>query len=77
MKLPRNAAMTLILCAVSGNGSAAGPRQFNHDIATSTTEARAEASAEVDALLKSFVEEQKLSSVAGFVAQGVDSALAE
>ena len=73
MKLPHRSVVTLILVgALSGNSLAAEPQEFNHDVDTAKMEARAEAIAEVDALLQSFVEQQKLSSVVGFVAQGGD-----
>ncbi|MDP0501978.1 MAG: serine hydrolase [Verrucomicrobiota bacterium JB022] len=62
-------------CAVGflfGSAYAAGPQEFNHqpDLeAVGVTPAEIE---EIDALLESFVDEKKLSSVVGFVARGGD-----
>lgn len=73
MKLPRKfVVMLVLLAALSGNGSAAEPQEFNYNVETATTDARAKAIAEVDVLLKSFVDDQKASSVVAFVAQGGD-----
>ncbi|MEO7412671.1 MAG: serine hydrolase domain-containing protein [Opitutaceae bacterium] len=53
-----------------GASAASTPQQFRHDVAPEKIGANPEVIAQIDALLQSYVDEQKVSSAVGFVAKG-------
>lgn len=71
MKTSRAATVaSLLFCAVVSCAVAAGPQSFNHDFDPQAAGVDREAVARLDALLQSFVDDQKLNCVTGFVAKG-------
>jgi CubicO group peptidase (beta-lactamase class C family)/dienelactone hydrolase len=60
----------LLLGPLGGSVLPARPQQFGRDVAPETVGVRPEAIAQVDALLQSFVDEQKASGLVAFVAKG-------
>jgi|GEM_PF-289649 len=53
-----------------GKAFGAGPQQFNHDVDLKALGVSSAATSQIDAKLQSFVDDGKVSSVVGFVAQG-------
>ena len=73
MNLPRFFAFaSILLSPLVAPAVAAAPQHFDTDVDPRAVGASPEAIADMDALLQSFVDEQKLSSVVGFVAKGGD-----
>jgi CubicO group peptidase (beta-lactamase class C family) len=66
----------LLLGVLMGSGLAAAPQQLNHDATPAEIGTSPEEIARMDALLQSFVDGQKVSSVVGFVAKGGNVAYA-
>jgi CubicO group peptidase (beta-lactamase class C family) len=59
-----------LLCGFVGAASAAGPQHFNHKPNLKEVGVNVDQIAQADALLQSFVDQQKVSSAVGFVAKG-------
>jgi CubicO group peptidase (beta-lactamase class C family) len=59
----------VLLALATGAAQAGGPQQLRHDVAPEKAGASRAEIAKMDALLQSFVDQQKLSSVVGFVAK--------
>lgn len=71
MKPSRIASVALILLgALAGQGAVAAPQAFNHAADLRAAGIQPDAVARMDELLQSFVDEQKVNCVTGFVARG-------
>src|SRR6478736_1717158 len=60
----------VFLCGFVSAASAAGPQNFNYNADPKKVGANAEQIAQIDALMQSCVDQQKVSSAVGFVAKG-------